>query len=185
MRQRLLRAVMAAVLGASAIGITAPAVIASSGSPGDETIVITINDSFAGGSYDQVFELAYENETASGTPIYIYVPEGAIGDPTVESVDPQFDHNPDDEFDPCADTADEDHLVTQAQIDALGDSSPTRSSRSTRRTSARSAWPTPAIRRATRSSSWPTTSRISRTTTAPRRRTRPATSRPSTSRKRA
>ena len=121
MRQRLLRAVMAAVLGASAIGITAPAVIASSGSPGDETIVITINDSFAGGSYDQVFELAYENETASGTPIYIYVPEGAIGDPTVESVDPQFDHNPDDEFDPCADTADEDHLVTQAQIDALGD----------------------------------------------------------------
>ena len=94
MRQRLLRISMAAALAASAIGTTAaPAAMASSGSPGDPTITITINDSHAGGSYDQVFTRAYANETTSGTPVYIYVPVGAVGDPTVDSVNPQFDHN--------------------------------------------------------------------------------------------
>ena len=121
MKLRTLRVLLAAALAGTALGTVAPAVSASSGDPGDPTIVITINDSYAGGSYDQIFELVYENETASGTPVYIYVPEGAIGDPTVESVDPQFDHNPADEFDPCADTADEEHLITQADIDEMGD----------------------------------------------------------------
>ena len=102
MRQRLLRITMAAALAASTIATTAaaPAAMASSGSPGDPTITITINDSHAGGSYDQVFERVYANTTTTGTPVYIYVPEGAVGDPTVASVNPQFDHNPGDEFDP-------------------------------------------------------------------------------------
>ena len=121
MKQRWLRFLMMAALVGSTLGIAAPAFAASSGSPGDPTIVIAINDSHAGGTYDQVFELAYENATSTGTPVYIYVPEGAIGDPTVDSVNPQFDHNPADEFDPCADNTPEENLMTQAQIDALGD----------------------------------------------------------------
>jgi hypothetical protein len=120
MLRRSLRVLMAAALVVSTLGIAAPA-IASSGSPGDETIVITINDSHAGGSYDQVFELAYDGATPTGTPVYIYVPEGAIGDPTVDSVNPQFDHDPTDEFDPCADNTAAENLMTQSQIDALGD----------------------------------------------------------------
>ena len=55
MKQRSLRFLMMAALVGSSIGIAAPAVMASSGSPGDATIVITINDSHAGGSYDQTF----------------------------------------------------------------------------------------------------------------------------------
>ena len=121
MKLRTLRVLLAAALAGTALGSVAPTTMASSGDPGDPTIVITINDSYAGGSYDQVFELVYENETASETPVYIYVPEGAIGDPTVESVDPQYDHNPADEFEPCATTPDSDHLITQAQIDQMGD----------------------------------------------------------------
>jgi hypothetical protein len=121
MKQRLLRVLMAGALVVSAFGVAAPAALASSGDAGDPTIVITINDSHAGGSYDQTFELAYSNATPTGTPVYIYVPEGAIGDPTVDSVNPQFDHNPADEFTPCADNTPEENLMTQAQIDALGD----------------------------------------------------------------
>ena len=103
MKQRLLRVLMAAALGASTIATAAPAVMASSGSPGDATITITINDSHAGGSYDQVFERVYANTTDTGTPVYIYVPLGAVGDPTVDSVNPQFDHDTTDAFTPCAD----------------------------------------------------------------------------------
>jgi hypothetical protein len=122
MRQRLLRITMAAALAASAIGTTAaPAAMASSGSPGDPTITITINDSHAGGSYDQVFERAYANETTTGTPVYIYVPVGAVDDPTVASVNPQFDHNTGDEFTPCADNTPDEFLMTAEQIESLGD----------------------------------------------------------------
>ena len=122
MQQRLVRILMAAVLAASTLATTvAPVVMASSGTPGDDTIVITINDSHAGGSYDQVFELVYDNATDSGTPVYIYVPDGAVGDPTVASVNPAFDHNPGDEFDPCSENTTAENLMTQAQIQALGD----------------------------------------------------------------
>lgn len=120
MKQRLLGVLMAAALGASAIGTAAPAVMASSGSPGDPTITITINDSHAGGSYDQTFEKVFADATTTGTPVYIYVPLGAVGDPTVDSVNPQFDPNPSDEFVPCADNLPAEDLITQAQIDALG-----------------------------------------------------------------
>jgi hypothetical protein len=52
------------------------------------------------------------------------VPTGALedGDPTgVHSLDPAFDHNPGDEFVPCADNAASDYALTQAQINYLGD----------------------------------------------------------------
>ena len=103
--------------------VLAPSVAgaASSGSPGDPTITIDINDSHAGGTYEQTFELAYENATVDGTPVVIYVPTGAVGDPTVPSVDPQFDHDPGDDMVPCAEHSPDDHTMTQEQIDALGD----------------------------------------------------------------
>jgi Immune inhibitor A-like, MAM domain len=121
MRRRLLRLALSTALVGSLVGATAGAALASSGSPGDDQIVITINDSHAGGSYDQVFEKAYANTTTSGTPVYIYVPEGAVGDPTVDSVNPAFDHNPGDEFTPCADNTPAENLMTAEQIEALGD----------------------------------------------------------------
>jgi immune inhibitor InhA-like protein len=121
MRQRLLRLALSTALVGSLVGATAGNALASSGSPGDDTITITITDSHAGGSYDQVFEKAYANTTTSGTPVYIYVPEGAVGDATVDSVNPAFDHNPGDEFTPCADKTPEQFLMTAAQIESLGD----------------------------------------------------------------
>jgi hypothetical protein len=120
MRQRALRILMAAALGASAIGSAAPAALASSGSPGDDQIVITINDSHAGGSYDQVFEKVFADATDTGTPVYIYVPLGAIDDPSVDSVNPQFDHNEGDDFVPCAENTLAENVMTQAQIDTVG-----------------------------------------------------------------
>lgn len=122
MKQRLLRVLMAAALGVSAIGTAAPAAMASSGSPGDAIITITINDSEAGGSYNQVFEKVYAGQTASLTDVYVYVPEGSVGDPSKPSVNPQFDHNPGDSFVPCATNTQAQHLMTAAQIQGLGDS---------------------------------------------------------------
>jgi len=91
------------------------------GSAGDPTITLPINDSHAGGTYYQPFERAFAGETEDGTPVYIYVPTGAIGGAEgVHSMDPAFDHNPDDEFVPCADNPASDFLITQAQIDYLG-----------------------------------------------------------------
>jgi hypothetical protein len=51
------------------------------GSAGDETLVVPINDSTAGGTYDQVFERAFVGTSTDGTPVYIYVPEGALDGP--------------------------------------------------------------------------------------------------------
>ena len=50
-----------------------------------------------------------------GTPLDGSAPVG------VHSLDPAFDHNPDDEFVPCADRSAEDYALSQAQIDYLGD----------------------------------------------------------------
>ncbi|TRW46065.1 hypothetical protein [Georgenia yuyongxinii] len=92
------------------------------GSPGDPTIIVPINDSAAGGTYYQPFERAYAGATAEGTPVYVYVPVGALdGVEGVHSLDPAFDHNPDDTFVPCADQDPADYVLTQAQINYLGD----------------------------------------------------------------
>ena len=119
------RLIRGAVAGAAALclatlGTTMTAQAHTVGEPGDETMLVHINDSEAGGSYHQTFELAYSN-VEGDTPVYIYVPEGGIGDPSVDSLNPEFDQNPNDEFTPCADNSADDFLITQAQINELGD----------------------------------------------------------------
>ncbi|MDO3700923.1 hypothetical protein Q3W71_04420 [Micromonospora sp. C28SCA-DRY-2] len=93
--------------------------------PGEPTITLPINDSAAGGTYDQNFTRAYANTTPDGTPVYIYVPAGTPLDGTapagVASLDPQFDHNPADGFTPCATATAGQFALTQAQIDYVGD----------------------------------------------------------------
>jgi len=122
MRQRLLRLALSTALVGSLIGATTGAAIASSGSPGDDTIIMTLNDSEAGGSYDVTFELVFDESTADGTPVYIYIPEGALADESVDWMNPSFDPNENDEFDPCPSKFEAgDYTVTQEQIDALGD----------------------------------------------------------------
>ena len=93
--------------------------------PGEPTITLPINDSAAGGTYDQNFTRVYANTTPDGTPVYIYVPAGTPLNGTaptgVASLDPQFDHNPADEFTPCATATAAQFTLTQAQIDYIGD----------------------------------------------------------------
>ncbi|WP_460775126.1 hypothetical protein [Microbacterium sp. GXF7504] len=93
--------------------------------PGEPTVTLPINDSAAGGTYDQDFTRAYAGATPDGTPVYIYVPAGTPLDgsaPTgVASLDPAFDPTPDDGFTPCTDAAASDYALTQAQIDYMGD----------------------------------------------------------------
>ena len=106
-------------------GLAAPALAdheaGHTGSAGDATITVPINDSEAGGTYDQVFERVYAGNTPDGTPVYIYVPQGALGGAEgVQSMDPAFDPTPGDEFVPCADSSADDYTITQAQIDYLG-----------------------------------------------------------------
>ena len=94
------------------------------GSAGDTTIWVPINDSAAGGTYYQPFTRVYAGATDEGTPVYIYVPQGTPLDGTaptgVHSLDPSFDHNPDDEFIPCADNLASEFTLTQEQINYLG-----------------------------------------------------------------
>jgi hypothetical protein len=92
------------------------------GSAGDPTIVVPVNDSEAGGTYFQEFEKVYDRDTADGTPVYIYVPVGALeGVEGIHSLDPSFDHNIDDDFVPCATADPADYVLTQDQINRLGD----------------------------------------------------------------
>ena len=127
MKLRWLRALLATTLAASALSMVAAPVAASHdndpalGDPGDALLDVTINDSEAGGSYDVTFELVFAETTVDGTPVYVYIPLGALADESVDWMDPSFDPNPNDEFDPCASKfAAGEYLVTQEQIDALG-----------------------------------------------------------------
>ena len=132
MRRPTLTALSATTAAATLLavgGLTSPATASheglgkASGSPGDRTIVVPINDSAAGGTYYQAFEKAYDGTSTDGTPVYVYVPVGALEDGAdgVHSLDPAFDHNPDDEFEPCADAEASDFEITQEQVDYLGD----------------------------------------------------------------
>jgi hypothetical protein len=88
---------------------------------GDPEITVPINDSTAGVTYQQTFVRAFAGTTPDGTPVYIYVPKGALGGVEgVNSLDPQFDPDPNDEFEPCTTTANDDFVLTQGQIDQLG-----------------------------------------------------------------
>jgi hypothetical protein len=94
------------------------------GSAGDATITLPINDSAAGGTYYQPFQRVYAGQTTEGTDVYIYVPTSydlGTSPAGVHSLDPAFDHDPDDDFVPCADASAEDFVLTQEQIDRLGD----------------------------------------------------------------
>ena len=92
------------------------------GGAGDDIITVPVNDSAAGGTYYQPFEKAYAGETESGTPVFVYVPVGAFdGVSGVHSLDPAFDHDPDDDFTPCAENKASDFAITRAQVDYLGD----------------------------------------------------------------
>ncbi len=130
MRPTIRATAAAAALSLISIGGLAPPAFASHsyeppadlGSAGDEVITVPINDSAAGGTYYQPFERAYAGATEDGTPVYVYVPVGALdGVEDVHSLDPSFDHDPADEFVPCADSDPADYVLTQAQIDYLGD----------------------------------------------------------------
>lgn len=122
-------------IGAFAVGALAASFLAATAAPanaddhenlpGEPTITLPINDSAAGGTYDQDFTRAYAGATPDGTPVYLYVPAGTPLDGSapvgVDSLDPAFDHNPDDDFVPCADRDVADFTLTQAQIDYMGD----------------------------------------------------------------
>jgi hypothetical protein len=120
------------------VGLASPALASHSttrpadfGSAGDGTIIVPVNDSAAGGTYYQPFELRYAGNTAedeSGTPVYVYVPVGAIDKDGVShvegvhSLDPAFDRTAaKDEFVPCDEHDPADYLLTQDQITYLGD----------------------------------------------------------------
>ena len=122
-RRRTLGALMLG--GVTALALTLTSVVPAFAAPGDDTITLPINDSEAGGTYQQDFTKVYANTTPDGTPVYIYVPEGTPLDGTapagVASLDPAHDHEPGDEFTPCADADVADYTLTQAQIDYMGD----------------------------------------------------------------
>ncbi|WP_350349531.1 hypothetical protein ABIQ69_06350 [Agromyces sp. G08B096] len=124
------RAAAAGLAGAAALALLAAGAAPAQADdhlnlPGEPTLTLPINDSAAGGTYDQDFTRVYAGVTADGTPVYIYVPTGTPLDGTaptgVASLDPAFDHNPGDEFVPCADSSVSDYVLTQAQIDYMGD----------------------------------------------------------------
>jgi Immune inhibitor A peptidase M6 len=120
--RKLIRSVAVGAVVTALAAYMMPALAHTVGEPGDDTMLVHLNDSEAGGSYHQVFDLAYANTTDDGTPVYIYVPEGGIGGAEgITSLDPAFDQNPNDEFTPCAESLASDYLLTQEQIDELGD----------------------------------------------------------------
>ena len=128
-RRRLVAASAALATSVSLGAVTAPALASHSDTPpadygnaGDAVITVPVNDSAAGGTYYQPFEKAYAGTTADGTPVYVYVPQGAFAGPAgVHSLDPSFDHDPDDDFVPCADAQASDFKITQQQVNYLGD----------------------------------------------------------------
>ena len=105
---------------------------------GDDTVLMHLNDSGYGGSFDLTFDIAYEGE-ADGREVYVLAPEGwettASGafvpgisqgwDPTAQfdlddgDTSSPPDGGPDD-VQPCVDG--DEHVMTPDQIESLGDS---------------------------------------------------------------
>ena len=115
-------AATAALVGAG-VAIATNALAHTVGEPGDDTMLVHINDSEAGGSYHQTFELASTTgPPPTARPSTSTSRRAALGGADgVDSLDPAFDHNPDDDFTPCADNSADDYVITQAQINLLGD----------------------------------------------------------------
>ena len=123
MIQRSIRALLGGVFALSALGYAVPATtFAADPTPGDDSFVIDVGDSFAGGTVNVTFVKAYANTTVDGTDVYIYVPEGSIGNENVFGMSPAIDPTPGDGFEPCPSKfEDNDYLITQDQINTLGD----------------------------------------------------------------
>jgi hypothetical protein len=122
LRHRPIRVLLGSVFALSLFSVSAPVAMAADPSPGDATFDIDVGDSAAGGSVIVTFEKAYENTTTDGTDVYVYVPVGSIGNEDVFGMSPALDPNPADGFEPCPSKFDTgDYLITQAQIDSLGD----------------------------------------------------------------
>jgi hypothetical protein len=123
-RKQLIAALVAASTAIAIAGVQAPpAGATSSGDPGDAQIVLDINDSAAGGTYEETFQRVYAGQAPSGTPVYVYIPAAyTVGTvPTgVRSLDPTYDWNPNDEFTPCDTKSADDYVVTQDEINLLG-----------------------------------------------------------------
>ncbi len=116
---------MSLLVALAMLGIVAPAATLAvdevGGTAGDPTLTLDVGDSAAGGEVILTFERAYANTTVDGTPVYIYVPQGSIGNEEVLGMSPAIDPNPGDGFEPCPTKFDAgDYLITQPQIDALG-----------------------------------------------------------------
>ena len=111
---------MRALAGAATVLGLALLPAAASAAPGDATMQIKVGDDVAGGKTELTFERVYSGQTPTGTPVYIYVPQGGIGHPEVKGINPQFDPNPNDQYKPCADNTVASHTISQAQINTLG-----------------------------------------------------------------
>jgi hypothetical protein len=88
-RPRWLALVAAFAIGIALIATIASPASATEGTPGDETLTVSLNDSEAGGTYDVSFEKVFAGTTEDGTPVYIYVPTGALGDESVDWLNPR------------------------------------------------------------------------------------------------
>ncbi|MEO8246856.1 MAG: hypothetical protein ABI622_07005, partial [Chloroflexota bacterium] len=125
-RHSTFRPLMSLLVALAMLGVVAPAATLAAdevgGVAGDPTLTLDVGDSAAGGEVILTFERAYANVTVDGTPVYVYVPEGSIGNEDVLGMSPAIDPNPADEFTPCPEKFDAgDYLITQAQVTALGD----------------------------------------------------------------
>ena len=113
-----------AVLGtALALMFTIGAATAAAQSPGDPTITVGVGDDVAGGETQVTFDLHFSGTTANGTPVYIYAPQDAVDNADLTGVvgaDPQIDHDPADEFTPCATNSADDFQISSDQITGLG-----------------------------------------------------------------
>jgi hypothetical protein len=116
-------AAVAVVTAGALMGMSLSAQATSSGNPGDPMITLDLNDSAAGGTYEETFKQVYAGTSPSGTDVYVYLPDAynVGGDPTgVRSMDPLLDWNTSDGFVPCEDKEPADYVITQAQIDTVG-----------------------------------------------------------------
>ena len=112
---------LAATLALSA-SISAGPAAAADQSPGDPTLTLGVGDDVAGGETELTFVKYFEGTTPNGTPVYVYAPDGGVGDvPTgVAGADPQWDPNPNDTLTPCASNATADHQISATQLEGLG-----------------------------------------------------------------
>ena len=122
-RWRLVRSLVVLVAAlATVLSFQSPAAAADP-SPGDETITVPVGDDIAGGSIPIDFELVYANTEGTTAPVYIYAPVGwdVDGGAGVLGIDPTVDPNEDDDLEPCGERDPADYVITQEQIDQLGD----------------------------------------------------------------